>query len=106
MRIDDLVIIVSYGEDVNEVFVFIRRPYENFMNVLGCLLLGRLTYGGVDDRIPSKITRSQHISTRINGLKSTLIIRINGLKSTLIIRFSTHNQYFSTGFPHTTKHTT
>jgi len=95
MRIDDLVIIVSYGEDVNEVFVFIRRPYENFMNVLGCLLLGRLTYGGVDDRIPSKITRSQHISTRISGLKSTLIIR-----------FSTHNQYFSTGFPHTTKHTT
>jgi len=30
MRIDDLISILSYGEDVNKVSVFIRSPYEFF----------------------------------------------------------------------------
>jgi len=61
MRVDDLIIILSYGEDVNEVSVFIRSPYVIFLNVWGYLLLGVLCFLGV--RVMIGNLRSQGLST-------------------------------------------
>ena len=81
MRVDDLISILSYGEDVNKVSVFIRSPYVIFLNVWGYLSLGACVFLGV--RVIIGGLRLRHKDTFISTQ-----IRYQNNTNTFILTFT------------------